>query len=355
MKKLIALLLSFAMMGTLAACGSGSGSKPAASVSEPAASGSGSGPSSSAAEVKWPASKTVQIYVPFASGGNSDLTARLFAQKLTSMTGSNFVIVNQAAGGGATCYNTVKSAKADGSVLGWATPSWFTSYFSGTHDCDPLNDFSTLAVTTGLSAYYIIVPKNSQFNTLKDLVDYCKANPGKLVFGMQMGSMSHYFAESFAQICGIKLGYVETGSGDAVRVTAIMGNTIQATLVNGAQAQQYYEAGELKCLASIFDPGDTAPESMKDIPTLEKCGYKNVDVPNVTFLFGPKMDEALSRKINEVFTEAFNQSDVQSKLNEMNQPMSIDSSYDDTIKDTKKIYDSYHDVAKILGTLTEGR
>ena len=193
----------------------------------------------------WPSTKTVEIYLPFAAGGNSDLCARILGEALGKKTGANFVVVNQTEGNGAVCYNTIAGAPKDGSVLGWVTPSWFTSYFAGIHDLNPTKDFSVLAGADLLSPVYLCVPKDSPFDTLDSLVAYCKEHPGELVFGMQLGSASHYYAESCAQNLGVSWNYVENGS-DSNRITSLMGGITQATVVSGVSALQYVEASRLR-------------------------------------------------------------------------------------------------------------
>lgn len=360
MKKKIALLvLSGLMAAALSACGSSASSSKADSAAastaaDTAAETADPAATDAEADAVWPSTKTVEIYVPFKAGGNSDLCARVFAEALTAKTGTNFVVVNQSEGGGAVCYNTVANAEKDGSVLGWVTPSWFTSYFAGTHDLNPVENFSTLALTEALTGQYLIVPKNSPFDTLDDLVNYCKENPDTLVLGMQLGSASHYYAESCAKSLGITWNYVENGS-DADRITAILGNVVEATTINGAAAQEYVAAGEVKCLAVLSTVGDNAPDELKDVPSLKDCGYEDISVSNCNFLFGPEMDETLCKEINSVFTEVFNSEEVQQKLKDLNQAQEICGSYEETQEKMTTLYDSYHGVAEGLGILAGGR
>lgn len=354
MKRGIALLLTIGLMTTsLFGCGKADTAQTTTSAGTTTAAGTTS-TAGETTEATWPATKSVELYVPFKAGGNSDLCARVFAEALTAKTGTNFVVVNQNEGGGAVCYNTVANADPDGSVLGWVTPSWFTSYFAGTHDLNPTEEFSTLALTEALTGQYLIVPKNSQFDTLADLVTYCTEKPNTLVFGMQLGSASHYYAESCAQSLGVTWNYVESGS-DADRITAIMGNVIEATTINGAAAQEYVEAGEVKCLAVLSSVGEYAPEALKDIPSLKDCGYEDIDVANCNFLFGPKMDEALCEEINALFTEVFNSEEVQQKLKDLNQEQELVGDYAQTQDKMSELYDSYHGVAESLGILANGR
>lgn len=344
MKRKLALILTTVLtLSLLAACGS---------KGETPSSGSSAG-SGQTSEASWPASKTVEIYVPFAAGGNSDLTARVFADALNKKTGANFVVVNQTEGNGAVCYNTIANAPADGSVIGWVTPSWFTSYFAGSHDLKPTEKFSTVAVTTASTSQYLIVPKDSPFNTVQDLVDYCTAHPGELLFGMQLGSASHYYAENARQNLGVDWNYVETGSGDTNRVTAIMGNIIQATSVSVVSAQQYYEAGEIKVLAALYK-SEITPESLKDIPTLEEAGYSDITVKNCNFLYGPKMDDATCEAMNKVFTEMFNDPAVQQQLTDLSQDQVICKDYAEATTMVTELYDSYRSIADSLGILAPG-
>lgn len=349
----IAALLALSMVGCSAA-GSGSDSAASNAAAETTTVETAEGSTEDAAE--WPTTSSVQIYVPFKAGGNSDLCARVFAQALTEKTGKNFVVVNQNDGGGAVCYNTVANADADGSVLGWVTPSWFTSYFAGTHELNPLEDFSTMAVTTALTSQYLVVPNNSRFESLDDLVSYCTENPGQLILGMQLGSASHYYAQSCAEKLGISWNYVEAGS-DADRITAILGNNIEATTINGAAALEYVEADKFKVLCSLYtvDPENT-PEALQDIPSLKDLGYEDIDVENCNFLFGPKMDDALCETISETFTEVFNDPDVQQQLKDMNQEQELTvSSYEEIAPEMETLFDSYHSIAEQLGILAEGR
>ncbi|MEY8396229.1 tripartite tricarboxylate transporter substrate binding protein [Lachnospiraceae bacterium 45-P1] len=302
----------------------------------------------------WPSTKTVEIYLPFAAGGNSDLCARILGEALGKKTGANFVVVNQTEGNGAVCYNTIAEAPADGSILGWVTPSWFTSYFAGIHDLNPTKDFSVLAGSDLLSPVYLCVPKNSPFDTLDSLVTYCKEHPGELVFGMQLGSASHYYAESCAQSLGVSWNYVENGT-DANRITSLMGGITQATVVSGVSALQYVEAGELKALCCVAEPGSATPEALKDIPSLKGAGYENIAVRNCNFLYGPKMDDALCAEINRIFTEVFTDAEVQKRLIEMNQEQTIWKDNIEATETVNQLYESYHAIAENLNILAPGR
>lgn len=304
-------------------------------------------------KVDWP-TKTVEIYMPFSPGGNSDIVGRVFAEALSEKTGANFVVVNQPEGGGAVCYNTIANAPADGSILGWVTPSWFTSYFSGTHDLNPAEAFTTLAKTDLLAPVYLVVAKDSPFETLEDLIEYCTANPGELIFGMALGTASQYYAESMARNMGISWNYVENGT-DTERITSILGGITQATVVSSVTAQQYVEAGEVRALVAADDPGEYCAAALKDVPTLEQAGFANITVKNCNFLYGPIMDDALAAEINRVFTEMFYDPDVQDKLIEIGQVQILAKDNVEATQMVKELYENYREIAQALDILAEGR
>lgn len=273
---------------------------------------------------------------------------------IPSLTVGKDGIVNQTEGNGAVCYNTIAGEPKDGSILGWVTPSWFTSYFAGIHDLNPTKDFSVLAGADLLSPVYLCVPKNSPFETLDDLVAYCKEHPGELIFGMQLGSASHYYAESCAQNLGISWNYVENGT-DSNRITSLMGGITQATVVSGVSALQYVEAGELKALCCVAEPGSAIPEALKDVPSLKGAGYENISVRNCNFLYGPKIDDALCAEINRVFTEVFTDAEIQKRLIEMNQEQTIWKDNIEATETVNQLYESYHAIAESLNILAPGR
>ena len=93
-----------------------------------------------AADVKWP-SGNVNVIVPAAPGGGTDLVARKFAQVAAKVSGNNFIVVNQGDGGGSIAYNTVYEDDADGLSLGLFIPSFFTTYITGQVDENPMTDY----------------------------------------------------------------------------------------------------------------------------------------------------------------------------------------------------------------------
>jgi len=137
----------------------------------------------------------------------------------------------------------------------------------------------------------LVVPANSPFNTIEELVDYVKAHPGELTFGTQLGTGSHYTIADFCQSQGLEFEYLESGS-DSDKVTGLMGGLFDVSTINANQANQYVAAGELKALVAMASPGGTfdkeALTALADVRTVEECGYAPLRTTSIFTFAAPK-------------------------------------------------------------------
>ena len=148
----------------------------------------------------WP-QKPVKFIVPFSPGGATDISARLLGERLSQMWGQTVIIENRAgAGGGVVGTEIAARAAPDGYTLFFPSGSVMTAnqHIYAKMAYDPEKDF--VPVTNVVSGpQVLVVPANSRFKTVKDLIDFAKANPGKLNFGHAgIGSQTHLAAENFA-------------------------------------------------------------------------------------------------------------------------------------------------------------
>ncbi len=290
MKKFILVLIALLTLFSFSACNS---SKP---------SDGGNGGGNEPAEVKWPTTP-VSLIVAAKAGGGNDLTARALLEGLADY--GNFGVVNNTDGAGAVAFEQVKSTdpKLVNNLL-YYNSGIYTAYWTGVTDINPIEDLTPIFTMTNTStSYYLIVPKNSPFNTLEDLVNYAKEHPGELKCGANIGDLAHTYIGSAQKILGIDWSYASTGS-DADRIGLIMGNNLDVTAINAVQLQQYYDADEVKVLCCIHNRSALVNEKLGAVPTLEELGYENVPLLISHVVFGPKdMDEAVARKINEIFND----------------------------------------------------
>ena len=140
-------------------------------------------PARRARPTAWP-SKAVHIVVPFAPGGSGDITARLVGKYIEDKTGQPFVVENKAGANGIVGVLSVKSAPPDGYTLMLATTSTNAAnvHMYKSPGYDPEKDFQVVGVI-GSSGAFLVVPADSPYKSMADLIAYAKANPGKLNFG----------------------------------------------------------------------------------------------------------------------------------------------------------------------------
>jgi tripartite-type tricarboxylate transporter receptor subunit TctC len=162
----------------------------------------------------WP-SRPVTIVVPFPAGGTADLFAREIAQALSHELGQPFVVENRAGGGGNPAAAAVARMAPDGSTLLFASQAQaaLNKFLYKRLTYDPARDL-TPAVLTIKSPIALIAGIDAPVKSFEAMVDYAKANPGKLSVGQAgVGSMGHVAFELLQQKAGITLNAVPYKGG----------------------------------------------------------------------------------------------------------------------------------------------
>ncbi len=318
MKKWFALLLTLAMILSLTACGGNSGDSSDGEDSAPPANSdsedSGSSADSGSEASDWPQS-AVTLTVSAGAGGGTDICARILLERLSDY--GNFVVQNDTDGGGAVGWERVKAGDPEtcSEVIFYNT-GLYVSYVTGLTGIHPTEELVPVVCLPTGASQYICVPKDSPFDTIQDLVDYAKENPGKLQCGVELGSLSHVYLGLCQQSLGIDWTYVSTGS-DNDRITLLMGNNIDVTTINQATAQNYYDSGDIKVLAAEQGRSDILGEKMAAVPTLEEAGFEKVNVNTELIVWAPAgADDATYAAIFDAFKAAIDDEGTQSKLKE---------------------------------------
>ncbi|BDH60172.1 hypothetical protein MTP04_03020 [Lysinibacillus sp. PLM2] len=258
-------------------------------------------------------SKPVTILVHTSAGGPTDLMARELAKAAEDVTGGTFIVENRPGGSGAVQMAEIANAKADGYTLGAMTPSQIGLIEGTLKEQYDLEDFSWISQGQ-IDPYVIVVHKDSPFNTLQDLVDYAKENPGKLTVGGYgaVGSGHNVAWNIFADEASIETTWTAYEStGDAV--TAILGNHIDIANSNPGQVIQYYESGDLKILGVM---SDVRLEELPNVPTYKEAGF-DVDTSWAQFrgVYGPAgIDESTLQQLSDIFEKAMATENYQTYL-----------------------------------------
>ena len=223
---------------------------------------------SPATAAKFPEGKPVEMTVMFGAGSAADVTARHLAEGMAKILQSPVPVVNRTGGGGAMGYTHVSQQKPDGYSIIWNSNSISTNYYSGTLQFDYTAFDPVARVSVEIPA--LAVRADSPWNTLKDLVEYAKANPEKVRVGNSgTGSHTHFAASALFATAGAKTVDVPFGAGQAV--VNLLGSRIEATVQLPAALVAHVKSGDLRILAVLGSRRDAV---FPDVPTAQEQGYK---------------------------------------------------------------------------------
>lgn len=268
-------------------------------------------PMAATAQADYP-NKPVKIIVPFPPGGTSDVMGRLVAEELGKILKQPFIVENIGGAGGVI--GTERGAKA--------APDGYTLVQSGVgqnavaHGLDPNLKYSSDTDFIHISQVHsgpnvLVVHPSTPFKTLKELVDFAKANPGKLDYGYTPAASGHMAMEQFKQTAGIfMLGIPYRGGGPMM--TDILGGTIKLMFINQDVALQHVKAGKLRPLAvSSAQRNALYP----DVPTVAESGYKGFEALSWSGMSVPKgTPQLIVDKLEAAMTQALNSPAVKQRL-----------------------------------------
>jgi tripartite-type tricarboxylate transporter receptor subunit TctC len=261
-------------------------------------------------------SKAVRIVVPFGAGGVADLTARTVAAKMAEGLGQSVVIENKPSAGGVVAGDAVAKADPDGHTL--LLMSNGTAVSAGLFKSlpfDTLKDFAPIS-TLGTFDIAIIVPANSRFKTLGEVLAFARANPGKLNVGsINVGSTQNLAAELFKTAAGIDAQIVPFNGTPAV-VTALRGGQVEVAVEILGPVMSQISAQALRALAVT---GDKRAAVLPEVPTAKEAGVANLSASSWNGLAAPaKTPAAVIARLNKEITAALNAPDVKKKLADLN-------------------------------------
>lgn len=217
---------------------------------------------------QYPAGKPVEMTVMFGAGSAADVTARHLAEGMAKILGAPVPIVNRTGGGGAMGYTHVSQQKPDGYSIIWNSNSISTNYYSGVLPFDYKAFDPVARVSIEIPA--LAVRADAPWKTLKEFIDYAKANPDKVRIGNSgTGSHTHLTAAALMALSGAKAIHVPFGQGQAV--VNLLGSRIEATVQLPAALVGHVKSGDLRVLAVLGTKRDAV---FPDVPTAREAGFK---------------------------------------------------------------------------------
>lgn len=219
-------------------------------------------------------SKPIKLIVAFPAGGTSDVLARMMADEMGKILKQPVVVDNIGGAGGTIGMDRALKMPADGYTL----IQTGVGQNAVAHGLDPnlkynsLTDFIHLT-QVNYGPNVLVVHPSTPFKSVKDVVDYAKANPGKLDYGFTHAASGHMAMELFKQTTGIFLTGIPYRGGGPM-MTDLLGGTVPMIFINQDAALPYIKSGKLRALAvSSAQRNPLYP----DVPTIAESGYKGFD------------------------------------------------------------------------------
>jgi tripartite-type tricarboxylate transporter receptor subunit TctC len=221
----------------------------------------------------WPA-KPVRVIVPLAPGGSVDMIARLFAGRLSESLGQQFVVDNRAGAGGTLGAHIAARAHPDGYTLLKMSPAFAGSAALYKLPYDPLRDIAPITMIAEGGMFLAVHPSVRQ-STLREFVDYTRANAGAYKYGSGgVGSGTHLATELFRQLAKVDVTHVPYKGIGAALVDLLAGQ-IQFYIAPGGALMPHVPAGKLRLLATT---GEKRTPEMPELPAVNEVvpGYAAV-------------------------------------------------------------------------------
>jgi tripartite-type tricarboxylate transporter receptor subunit TctC len=259
----------------------------------------------------WPA-RSVKIISPFGAGSTPDLVARMIADYLQQKLKQPFVVEDKPGASGNTGTDAVAKSEPDGYTIGISIggPLAINPMLFGKLPYDPAKDIALITMlATQPSA--LVVNSSLGVNTVAELVELLKKNPGKYNFGsIGNGSLSHLAMEAIALKSGTKMVHIPYASSPQA-MTALIRGDVQMACLPAISVTPHVSSGKVKILAiSTADRSALLP----GIPTLKEAGI-DVQADAWMGLIAPaKTPDAVIAKINKEVAEAITSRAIREKL-----------------------------------------
>ena len=253
------------------------------------------------AQAPYPA-RPVRIVAPALPGGGVDLIARTVADQLGRAMEQSFVVENIGGGGGSIASQAVARAAPDGYTLmiGYVA-THATNPAVRKVPYDPVRDFTPVAMVGG-TPNILVVNAALPVSDLQGLLDYSKANAGRLSYGTGgIGTLNHLAMEQFRAAAGIEALAVHYRS-IAPAITDLLGGQVQMAMPGLAAALPHVRAGKVRPLAMS---GLQRHRLLPEVPTFEEAGFRGFDGLQWYGLVGPaKLPPAVVQRLNAEMNKA---------------------------------------------------
>ncbi len=251
-------------------------------------------------------SQAVRIVVPFPPGGGADALARLMAPKLSGIWKQQVIVENKPGASGHIGADFVAQSAADGRTLLMSSTASLTE--KNVHQFAPVTLVSA-------SPYVLTLSSKTNLSSVKELISYARANPGRLTFASSgTGAASHLCAELFKSMAKVDLLHVPyKGTGQAV--TDLLAGQVDLLFAPSQAVIQHVKAGRLKALATT---GARRSETLPELPTVSEAGVPGYAAVGWFGLLAPVATPAqLVLKLNKDVVSALADGDLRKTASDL--------------------------------------
>ncbi len=266
---------------------------------------------SAAQSIDYP-NKPIRLVIGFTPGGSTDTVGRQLANSFSKILGQSVIVENKPGANGNLATDAVRRAAPDGYTIFYTSIGHVTNpliYKDAKYD--PVKDFTPIGqVLAGPNV--LVVPGNSKFKTLQDLIDYGRANPGKINFASSgIGSSVHLSGELFKQLSGVDMVHIPyKGSGNLL--PHLIAGTVDLAFPNLPTGVALAEQGQLRALGVTTS---TRSNAAPNIPTIAEAGVPNYDMSTWYGLVGPaNMPAEVQKKLSDALLQTVNAPEFKERL-----------------------------------------
>ncbi len=257
-------------------------------------------------------SHPIRLVVGFAAGGVADVTARVVAQSLSADLGQQVIVDNRPSAGGIIAADAVAKAEPDGhTLLLMSNGNAVSASLFKSLPYDTIKDFAPVS-TLGYFDVAVVTRPGTKIDSMRGLIDYAKAHPGKLNIGtINVGSTQHLSAELFKAMAGVDAATVPFKGSPAV-IGALRGNDVDVAFEMLAPVIPQAKSGALKILA-VTSP--TRSPFLPDVPTVAESGVPGYQASSWNAIAAPaKTPPAVIDRLNRAINAALAKPEVKAQL-----------------------------------------
>lgn len=333
MKKLLTAVLAAAMALSLAACSGGGNSGGSANGS------AAQNPSGNSA-TNYPTGAITMI-IPYGAGGTTDLAGRQLAIALEKQLGQSIIVSNQAGASGTLGLQSTLDAKPDGYTIVLAAESLGTCRVMGVSEMS-YDDFSPISAISS-DPKVLVVSSHSKYETIQQLLDEIKANPGKIQMSYTGPGSSGHIQALIMNRYGYEPALTAYSSGSE-GITAVLGDQVQFTNSNYSTVVPYLESGDLRLLAVC---STERMEAYPDVPALSE--YMEGSEELLSLPYSPLsllVSKDVPEDVQEVLRTATKAACADPDFNAWLESNSIDKLFEmyPTVEDTKAFFTQWESV-----------